>query len=151
MQDWLLGTFESSGTPLNRLVIADCPSFGQGWVGGRAWSCVCVSRLLFYTTHTIAAGAQIRDSHFHEEWPMVSSGKKKGCTDTLPPFLFLLSRGVNDERSVGLCLSLFLLSWAWGRSMGANNLSNIVGFFPCLRIVGKMCVQVGLSAIFFFA
>lgn len=64
LYDWLLGRFELPGSPLNRVVIADCPSFGQGWVGGGAWSCVAVSTLLFYNTRIIAAGAHVRDSTF---------------------------------------------------------------------------------------
>lgn len=105
MQDWLLGTFESSGTPLNRLLIADCLSFGQGWVGSGAWSHVVVSRLLFYTTGIITAGPQIRDSHFHEEGSMASSRRKRGCIDPPLSYFFLLSRRVNSEQSGGLCLS----------------------------------------------
>lgn len=97
LQDQLLGTFESSRTPLNRLLLADCPSFGQGQVRGGAQTHVGVYRVLFSTTCIITAGAQIRDSHFHGEWK-----KKEMCRSSMT-ILFLLSRGVNGKQSGELC------------------------------------------------
>ena len=106
--------------PSTRLVIADCPSFGQGWVGGGPWTCVDVSRLLFYNTGIIAAGAQVRVSHFCEEGFVTSSGRKRGCMAPPLPFLFLLSRGVSGEWSGRLFLTLFFVVSSLGKERGCK-------------------------------